>query len=498
MINSIRYFEEECIKRFEKLEDDFIKEPLKMAEYVLGITAQLHDLGLHMIKESLESMDMMLRESPIRLKHWVVESHESKQLITSLGAVTFNKTLFTNKKTGSSEYLLDRILGIERNERLTEDAEARLLYEAVQTSYRRGGEETSLTAEVSKQTVKNKLHELVFPRKEKPDKKKEVDYLYIDADEDHVSLQFRERKGDITENENHQKNNCLITKLVYIYEGIEPESPRSKRHRLINPYYFCDVSSGDENLRFWDEIYDYLDSHYDLNKVKKIYINSDGGGWIKAGMKRIAGVEHVLDEFHLEKYLTKLTSHMKDSREDAAILLRAAIRSKNKEDFIVLVEQLKEYLEGEISCDNMLWHNKRYKRMDEAREYILSNWSAAKLRLRHQDGVKGSSTEGHVSHVLSSRMSSRPMGWSIKGAKKMAQLRAYYLNSGDMLELVRYQKKEIPKAVGAEYEVLSSTQLLQSEKSRHGELGKYTESINHSMSLQNKKIVYFNSHIWGL
>lgn len=28
----------------------------------------------------------------------------------------------------------------------------------------------------------------------------------------------------------------------------------------------------------------------------------------------IAGITYVLDEFHLEKYLTKLTSHMKDSR----------------------------------------------------------------------------------------------------------------------------------------------------------------------------------------
>ena len=91
-----------------------------------------------MIKESLETMDMMLQKSPVRLKHWVVESHSKKQLTTSLGDVVFSKTLFTNKGTGKSEYLLDRILGIDPNERLTEDAEARLLEEAVQTSYRRG------------------------------------------------------------------------------------------------------------------------------------------------------------------------------------------------------------------------------------------------------------------------------------------------------------------------------------------------------------------------
>ena len=80
----------------------------------------------------------------------------------------------------------------------------------------------------------------------------------------------------------------------------------------------------------------------------------------------------------------------------------------------------------------------------------------------------------------------------------MSQLRAYQLNGGNMLELVRYQDKDIPKASGAEYDVLSSTQISQSEKNRHGELGKYTETIRHSLSLQNRKIIYFNSHIWGL
>lgn len=489
MLNSIKYFEEECISRFEKLEDDFMKEPAKLAEYVYGLTDELHRLGLEMIRESLESMDRMLQESPMRLKHWVIESHNNKQLTTSLGDVVFSKTLFTSKETGKSEYLLDRILGIEPNERITKDAEAKMLEEAVQTSYRRGGEETSLMSEVSRQTVKNKIHQLEFPKnEEKPDRKKEVDYLYIDADEDHISLQFWEKRGDLTENANHRKNNCLITKLAYIYEGIENESPKSKRHRLVNPYYFCGVNTGEGNLRFWDEIYEYLDSHYELDKVKKIYVNSDGGSWIRAGMKRMPGVTHVLDEFHLEKYLAKLASHMKDSRDEAAEELRTAIRSKTKAEFEELVDELEGYQEAETGI----------KRMEEAREYILSNWTSAKIRLGRKDGVIGSSTEGHVSHVLSERMSSRPMGWSIAGAEKMAQLRAYYLNGGDMLELVRYQGKKLPKASGGEYDVLSSAQILVSEKNRHEELGKYVESISHSISTQNKKIVYFNAHIWGL
>ena len=62
--------------------------------------------------------------------------------------------------------------------------------------YEKGGKQGSIKREkVSKETVKNKIHRLKFPKKTSyPDKKKVVEYLYIDADEDHISLQFREKK----------------------------------------------------------------------------------------------------------------------------------------------------------------------------------------------------------------------------------------------------------------------------------------------------------------
>lgn len=71
-----------------------------------------------------------------------------------------------------------------------------------------------------------------------------VDYLYIDADEDHVSLQFKEKKGDLAIGENNWKNNCVLAKLVYVYEGIGKEAPKSKRNRLVNPHYFSGVYDG--------------------------------------------------------------------------------------------------------------------------------------------------------------------------------------------------------------------------------------------------------------
>lgn len=80
----------------------------------------------------------------------------------------------------------------------------------------------------------------------------------------------------------------------------------------------------------------------------------------------------------------------------------------------------------------------------------------------------------------------------------MAQMRAYYLNGRDMLELVRYQKRELPKAAGAEYEILTSIDVIRSERNRHGQLGKYMDTLQHSISIDTKKKAYFASHIWDL
>ena len=489
MINSIKYFEEKSIKIFENLETEFMKDPTKMAELVRGVIDEVHNLGVEIIKDCLEDTDKLIYESVVRKKHWYVERHDAKQLISSLGTVKFKKTLYVDKETGKDGvYLLDRVMGMESHERFTEDAVANLLEEAVQTSYKKGGEAASLEDEVSKQAVMKKIHALEFPKDtETVAEKKVVDYLYIEADEDHISKQFTEKKGDLCRTENGYKNNSLLAKLVVVHEGLEPESiinegqadeHYSKRWKLKEPHYFSRVCGGKENEAFWDEIFDYLNSHYDILKVKKIYLNADGGSWIEAGVERINGVTYALDEFHLKKYILKLTSHMLDSASDARKEIYDAIRNDDKMEFISITERLKDALKNSVTGE---------RRINESRNYILNNWMPARVRLRHDEGVVGSSTEGHVYHVLSRRMSTQAMGWSVEGASKMCQLRAYYLNGGDMLELVRYQERELPAAVGAENDILLSSAIIRSEKNRHKEIGKYVESITHSVMPEIEK-----------
>lgn len=489
MLNIISYLQENFIKNILKSEEDFLKDPKKFAEYIFRLMDELHQLGIQILQGLLEDMDRMICESLFRQGIWIVEGHHPKTLLTSLGLVTFKRTLFFNKQTKEYAYLLDRILGLEPKQRLTEDTLVRIFEEAVQTSYERGGQQASLTTQVSRQTVKNKIHSLRFPPEpDTPQRKRKVDYLYIDADEDHVALQFQKKRKDLTKAKNGVKNNTLIAKMVCIYEGKREETLHGKRKVLINRHCFCGANHEESNEKFWDDIYKYLDRNYELTQVKKIYLNADGGSWIKAGIRRLKGISYVLDGFHLEKYLKKLVPHLKgEARSEALEALRNTIRKKTKDEFRALVEEQKERMAA--------WRNQA--KVEEAAEYLLSNWMAAKLRLQHKEGVLGSSTESHVSHILSARMSSRPMGWSRQGAAKMAKLRAYYMNGGDLLKLVRYQKEALSKARGEET-ILSSTQILKSEKNRYRELGKYIEYINHSLSSQVKKKLIFQEQIWGL
>ncbi len=53
----------------------------------------------------------------------------------------------------------------------------------------------------------------------------------------------------------------------------------------------------------------------------------------------------------------------------------------------------------------------------------------------------GCSAEGHVSHILSSRLSSRPLGWCETGVDQMARLRAFTANGGNVYELLLDRKK---------------------------------------------------------
>ena len=492
--NIIQQAMAEMVPDYEKIIERYL-ETKDFAGLNTEIKEQSALLGASIVKRLIEDINRMLRGSrERRAKGWYVVKDDPRSLLTSLGEVRFERTLFINHRTGERAYLADRMLCLTPGERMTGDAVAQLLTEAAETSYRKGGEASSILGSVSKETVKEKIHGLVFPKEEDlpaEEQKKVCEYLYIEADEDHVSLQFHEKKGDLKINESGCKDNTVLEKLVYVHEGIEKDSPNGGRRRLINAHYFAGGYPGAENRILAEEVYEYLDRTYDLEKVKKIYLSADGGGWIKGLRDRIPGVTYVLDEFHMQKYLRKMTGHMMDSSEEAMAELRRLIREGRKPGFRKYAEQLCSYAEKETTA----------RAVEEGKRYILDNWQAAVTRLKEKDIVYGCSAEGHVSHLLSSRMSSRPMGWSACGADHMARLRAYAKNGYSMLELVKMQPqaREAAKAAGAEdMIVFSAAEVNQWEERHYRKNGKYFDAIQAGISAETRKKAWFKANIRGL
>ena len=234
MVSSITQIQGKMLQQLEKIFIEYSMDMTKIAELIQGVTESVLTFARCLLAEEFESYDSFLCEDKRHRPEWNVVKKVSTTLLTSLGSIYYHKTLFQNTKTREYQYLLDQVMGLEPYARMTEDAEVNLLTEAVQTSYEKGGEQVSIGKEqVSRETVKKKIHRLEFLKKiAYPEEKKVVDYLYIDADEDHVALQFREQKSDIIENERYQKNNGAIVKLIYVYEGMEQESPKSKQEEV--------------------------------------------------------------------------------------------------------------------------------------------------------------------------------------------------------------------------------------------------------------------------
>ena len=139
------------------------------------------------------------------------------------------------------------------------------------------------------------------------------------------------------------------------------------------------------------------------------------------------------------------------------------------------------------------------KTVEAAKTYILGNWPGIMQQVKDKNKEVKCSAEGHISHVLSDRMSSRPLGWSKVGADKMSRLRIYKKNGGDMLELVRFQKKELAMAAGCEEVIFSSKQMFAMERKNRENLGELADVPVYSIPYpQVKKIAAIKNHIWGL
>lgn len=429
MYNSIHHFISFGInKLFSDLEKLVMEGDTDFAAVSLKLKEHLNKLGCSILKEFIESIDDELRDDPERVEKWeVVRKKVKTDLLTIFGTIYYKRTYFKSKQNGEYAFLAERMLDIGSKDKIGADVQISALEEAVDSSYRKGGENSTINDdEISKQSVMNIVKDLekdkIRIEDKLPDKKKKVKILYVEADEDHVPLQ-------------HEQG-VAFEKLVYVHEGLEKVSPASKRKRLKNCRYFGGEYRDNEKL--WQQVADYIYEHYDWDYIEKIYLAGDGASWIRQGAGWLKNCRFVLDKYHLNEYIKRATGHIDD--KFLVQELKDALDEADYEWFDKAFKKIYKATEDE----------RKLKQAKKARHYMSRNWDGIEIYQKDGFDVLGCSAEGHVSHILADRLSSRPLGWSRDRADKITRLRVFKWNGGDIFDLVMKNKEAKKKKVVSE------------------------------------------------
>ena len=209
--------------------------------------------------------------------------------------------------------------------------------------------------------------------------------------------------------------------------------PEELPYRLVGKHTFCGVYKGSENnYKLWQEVQDYISANYDLDFLERVYISGDGAPWIKAGAEIIVNSRFVLDKFHMMKYLDRSVSHLEGEDEMKEYIWKCLNEARKEDLKDIYKDILRVTKEGKPE---------KYDDVKETLQYFLNNWDGIVVRYDESGRVWKCCAEGQVSHVLSDRVSSRPMGWSTLGCDNISKLRAYTRNGGKIIDLLRYQEK---------------------------------------------------------
>ena len=365
-------------------------------QFMEDFSTLMNGIAIMMLEKFYSKLDDRFYESSKPQKRYhVQEKARERTLTTTWGEAKIARRYYRDKVTGEYVYLLDALLDLPSHIRIEPYCASEIIKHTTSMSYAKAAEASTPT-KLSRQSVKNLVHNLPTPPTtlQMELEPKSAETVYIEVDEDHVSLQTG-------------KN--INMKLATVYK--DKVDVGANRMELVEKHSFTGLETPEE---FWMQIDSYLAEAYVGSP--KVYIIGDGASWIKRGLDVLPNSEFILDRFHLFKYITKICG--KRSRKEVF----ASLETNDKVRFKAYVETMKET------------YPHRMKQIVAGATYIENQWDYARTSLLRPD-IR-SSTEAHVSHILSVRLSSRPLGWSKKGAETIAKLRVLADNNESIQEFV--------------------------------------------------------------
>lgn len=365
--------------------------------------AQVQTAGNIMLSSILpcliQDIDDVIAQDSQRKKDWKTVRMDQRTQTTSIGELCFQRRYYQHRKTKERAYLLDEHLGIHAHAKVNGDVRQKAVELAAQVSYSKSAQ-AATTSSLSRMSVCNYVGDLKsFPALEAQGERRLVKQLYVEADEDHVSLQDGKK---------------TLVKLVYIHDGVVDEGGR---RALLNPRYLTWPLEGSPD-ELWETVYGYIENQYVAEALERIYLSGDGAAWIRTGEEWLYPCVPILDSFHVMKSLRQLCGGKLDRINAFLGYVRKDDRNR-----------------AETLCAEILEETPESGRQTKLKQtnYLLNNWH--RIRNRNAPGAQGCSAEGHISHILSERLSSRPLGWSRGNMMNISQLRVMSANG----QVIRYE-----------------------------------------------------------
>ena len=230
-----------------------------------------------------------------------------------------------------------------------------------------------------------------------------------------------------------QKGGIEEPRIIVVYENAVSNG---KRVELKNKRHFGGLYKN-KTHDLWDEVSLYIEENYDIECLKRVFIQGDGATWIKTGLEWVQKSIYVLDEFHMTKAINGIVGKITKETKKEKINYKKRIYKTIKElDFKGFKDICYEILSEEMEYSLRL-------RKEQLMNYILNNEEGIRNLYTNKELLHGCSAEGHVSHIYSDRMSSRPMGWKTANVNNMSKLRLLKEDNITVKEILEKQEKVI-------------------------------------------------------
>lgn len=378
------------------------------------------DFGTSTLLHVFEEIDKTFRDSIERKDKYHIQAYNYRTILTSLGEIRFKRTIYKNKFTGKCYTHLDTVLGLDKYKYLDPKLEAVLIAKMANYSMAEAARQINAIVSksfdkpknyVSRQLARNIMLRCDFDY-DAP-KIHTSDTITIMLDEKYVKLQ-RPSSSD---------TKSVMIKSAVIYDGIKRIA--KSRTKLVNKRVFIGIDNFKNNL------YDFICTSYDIDKIKRINVIGDGAKWIKAVGDDLRStdykVKQYIDLFHFRKALHNIT---KD--DEIKLICEDYIKNLVKKNTVNLFDVL------EINTKIGL----------ESKEYIINNFSRIKSTLKDKISC---SMEGHISHNLASLYASRPRGYSVRSLNILIKLREAHLNGVDIAKEMLKKKNTSTNRINIDY-----------------------------------------------